>query len=143
MTPGDTNLAPKLDKNNEIDNLVTPIGANLMSKLSTEIKGGTNVSPSGDSLGTKNSANNTNGVSESPSGDNLGSQNKKGFIYRLSGVSSPIQITNTQDFKKNSNYSANSALMNLKLISASAASEKPVDAFRYPTTNPDNYEISI
>lgn len=180
ITPGDTKLAPKLDKNNEIDNLVTPIGANLMSKLSTEIKGGTNVSPSGDSLGTKNSANNTNGVSESPSGDslstknnvnktngirrspsgdslgsknsadntngvsespsgdNLGSQNKKGFIYRLSGVSSPIQITNTQDFKKNPNYSANSALMNLKLISASAASEKPVDAFRYPTTNPDN-----
>ena len=28
--------------------------------------------------------------------------------------------------------------MNLKLISASAASEKPVDAFRYPTANPDN-----
>ncbi len=77
--------------------------------------------------------------SESPQvGDNLGSQNKKGFIYRLSGVSSPIQITNTQDFKKNPNYSANSALMNLKLISASAASEKTVDAFRYPTANPDN-----
>ena len=96
------------------------------------------VSPSGDTLGTKISANSTNGIRKSPGGDTLGSQNKKGFIYRLSGVSSPIQITNTQDFKKNPNYSANSALMNLKLISASAASEKPVDAFRYPTANPDN-----
>ena len=96
------------------------------------------VSPSGDTLGTKISANSINGIRKSPGGDTLGSQNKKGFLYRLSGVSSPIQITNTQDFKKNPNYSANSALMNLKLISASAASEKPVDAFRYPTANPDN-----
>ncbi|WP_133472488.1 hypothetical protein [Lactobacillus crispatus] len=80
----------------------------------------------------------TNENTVTPTGAKMVSKNKKGFIYRLSGVSSPIQITNTKDFKKNSNYSANSALMNLKLISASAASKKPVDAFRYPTANPDN-----
>ena len=141
------------------DNTVSPSGDSLGTKNSVNKANGTRMYPSGDNLGSQNSANNTNGVSESPSGDslgtknnvnkangirmypsgdNLGSQNKKGFIYRLSGVSSPIQITNTQDFKKNPNYSANSALMNLKLISASAASEKPVDAFRYPTANPDN-----
>ena len=141
------------------DNMVSPSGDNLGTKISANSINGIRKSPGGDSLGSQNSANNTNGVSESPSGDslgtknnvnkangirmypsgdNLGSQNKKGFIYRLSGVSSPIQITNTQDFKKNPNYSANSTLMNLKLISASAASKKPVDAFRYPTVNPDN-----
>ena len=96
------------------------------------------VSPSGDTLGTKISANSINGIRKSPGGDTLGTQNKNGFLYRLSGVSSPIQITDTQNFKKNPNYSANSSLMNLKLISTSAASEKPVDAFRYPTANPDN-----
>lgn len=94
--------------------------------------------PSGDTLGTKSSLNIANGVSGYPSGDTLDTQNKNGFLYRLSGVSSPIQITDTQNFKKNPNYSANSSLMNLKLISTSAASEKPVDAFRYPTANPDN-----
>ena len=141
------------------DNMVSPSGDSLGTKKSANSINGIRKSPGGDSLGSQNSANNTNGVSESPSGDslgtknsvnkangtrmypggdNLGSQNKKGFIYRLSGVSSPIQITNTQDFKKNPNYSANSTLMNLKLISASAASKKPVDAFRYPTVNPDN-----
>lgn len=120
------------------DNTVSPGGDNLGSQNSANNTNGVSESPSGDSLGTKNNVNKANGIRMYPSGDNLGSQNKKGFIYRLSGVSSPIQITNNQDFKKNSNYSANSALMNLKLISASAASKKPVDAFRYPTVNSDN-----
>ena len=120
------------------DNMVSPSGDSLGTKKSANGTNGIRKSPGGDTLGTKISANSTNGIRKSPGGDTLGSQNKKGFIYRLSGVSSPIQITNTQDFKKNPNYSANSALMNLKLISASAASEKPVDAFRYPTANPDN-----
>lgn len=117
VAPDGTKLAPKLDKNNGIDSRMTPTGANMMSK---------------------SDKNNGNGYKMTPTGANMVSKNKKGFIYRLSGVSSPIQITNNQDFKKNSNYSANSALMNLKLISASAASKKPVDAFRYPTANPDN-----
>ena len=120
------------------DNMVSPSGDSLGTKISANNTNGVSESPSGDSLGTKNNVNKANGIRMYPSGDNLGSQNKKGFIYRLSGVSSPIQITNTQDFKKNPNYSANSTLMNLKLISASAASKKPVDAFRYPTVNPDN-----
>ena len=120
------------------DNMVSPSGDSLGTKKSANGTNGASGYPMGDTLGTKISANSTNGIRKSPGGDTLGSQNKKGFIYRLSGVSSPIQITNTQDFKKNPNYSANSALMNLKLISASAASEKPVDAFRYPTANPDN-----
>ena len=120
------------------DNMVSPGGDSLGSQNSANNTNGVSESPSGDSLGTKNNVNKANGIRMYPSGDNLGSQNKKGFIYRLSGVSSPIQITNTQDFKKNPNYSANSTLMNLKLISASAASKKPVDAFRYPTVNPDN-----
>ena len=120
------------------DNMVSPGGDSLGSQNSANNTNGVSESPSGDSLGTKNSVNKANGTRMYPGGDNLGSQNKKGFIYRLSGVSSPIQITNTQDFKKNPNYSANSTLMNLKLISASAASKKPVDAFRYPTVNPDN-----
>ncbi|MCI6062020.1 MAG: hypothetical protein MR726_01105, partial [Ligilactobacillus salivarius] len=120
------------------DNMVSPSGDSLGTQNGANSTNGVSESPSGDTLGTKISANSTNGIRKSPGGDTLGSQNKKGFIYRLSGVSSPIQITNTQDFKKNPNYSANSALMNLKLISASAASEKPVDAFRYPTANPDN-----
>lgn len=117
VAPDGTKLAPKLDKNNGIDSRMTPTGANMMSK---------------------SDKNNGNGYKMTPTGAKMVSKNKKGFIYRLSGVSSPIQITNNQDFKKNSNYSANSALMNLKLISASAASKKPVDAFRYPTANPDN-----
>lgn len=120
------------------DNMVSPSGDSLGTKKSANSTNGASGYPMGDTLGTKISANSINGIRKSPGGDTLGSQNKKGFIYRLSGVSSPIQITNTQDFKKNPNYSANSALMNLKLISASAASEKPVDAFRYPTANPDN-----
>ena len=120
------------------DNMVSPSGDSLGTKKSANGTNGASGYPMGDTLGTKISANSINGIRKSPGGDTLGSQNKKGFIYRLSGVSSPIQITNTQDFKKNPNYSANSALMNLKLISASAASEKPVDAFRYPTANPDN-----
>lgn len=118
--------------------MVSPSGDTLRTKNNVNNTNGVSESPSGDSLGTKNSVNKANGTRMYPGGDNLGSQNKKGFIYRLSGVSSPIQITNTQDFKKNPNYSANSTLMNLKLISASAASKKPVDAFRYPTVNPDN-----
>lgn len=117
VAPDGTKLAPKLDKNNGIDSRMTPTGANMMSK---------------------SDKNNGNGYKMTPTGAKMVSKNKKGFIYCLSGVSSPIQITNNQDFKKNSNYSANSALMNLKLISASAASKKPVDAFRYPTANPDN-----
>ena len=120
------------------DNMVSPSGDTLRTKNNVNNTNGVRKSPSGDTWGTKNSVNSVSGIRKSPGGDTLGSQNKKGFIYRLSGVSSPIQITNTQDFKKNPNYSANSALMNLKLISASAASEKPVDAFRYPTANPDN-----
>lgn len=130
--------ASKADKTKEDNRFINDSQAELDKLLSGVDAKDNTVSPGGDSLGSQNSANNTNGVSESPSGDSLGSQNKKGFIYRLSGVSSPIQITNTQDFKKNPNYSANSTLMNLKLISASAASKKPVDAFRYPTVNPDN-----
>ena len=159
MYPGGDNLGSQNSANNTNGVSESPSGDSLGTKNSANKANGTRMSPGGDNLGSQNSANNTNGVSESPSGDslgtknnvnkangirmypsgdNLGSQNKKGFIYRLSGVSSPIQITNTQDFKKNPNYSANSSLMNLKLISASATSEKPVDAFRYPTANPDN-----
>ena len=157
--PGGDSLGSQNSANNTNGVSESPSGDSLGTKNSVNKANGTRMYPGGDSLGSQNSANNTNGVSESPSGDslgtknsvnkangtrmypggdNLGSQNKKGFIYRLSGVSSPIQITNTQDFKKNPNYSANSTLMNLKLISASAASKKPVDAFRYPTVNPDN-----
>ena len=159
MYPGGDNLGSQNSANNTNGVSESPSGDSLGTKNSVNKANGTRMYPGGDNLGSQNSANNTNGVSESPSGDslgtknnvnkangirmypsgdNLGSQNKKGFIYRLSGVSSPIQITNTQDFKKNPNYSANSILMNLKLISASAASKKPVDAFRYPTVNPDN-----
>ena len=130
--------ASKADKTKEDNRFINDSQAELDKLLAGVDAKDNMVSPSGDSLGTKKSANSINGIRKSPGGDTLGSQNKKGFIYRLSGVSSPIQITNTQDFKKNPNYSANSALMNLKLISASAASEKPVDAFRYPTANPDN-----
>ena len=158
-SPGGDNLGSQNSANNTNGVSESPSGDSLGTKNSVNKANGTRMYPGGDNLGSQNSANNTNGVSESPSGDslgtknnvnkangirmypsgdNLGSQNKKGFIYRLSGVSSPIQITNTQDFKKNPNYSANSTLMNLKLISASAASKKPVDAFRYPTVNPDN-----
>ena len=159
VSPGGDSLGSQNSANNTNGVSESPSGDSLGTKNSVNKANGTRMSPGGDNLGSQNSANNTNGVSESPSGDslgtknnvnkangirmypsgdNLGSQNKKGFIYRLSGVSSPIQITNTQDFKKNPNYSANSTLMNLKLISASAASKKPVDAFRYPTVNPDN-----
>ena len=120
------------------DNTVSPGGDSLGSQNSANNTNGVSESPSGDSLGTKNNVNKANGIRMYPSGDTLGTQNKNGFLYRLSGVSSPIQITDTQNFKKNPNYSANSSLMNLKLISTSAASEKPVDAFRYPTANPDN-----
>ena len=116
----------------------SPGGDTLGAKISANSANGVGGSLSGDILGTKNNVNNANGIRKSPGGDTLGTQNKTGFLYRLSGVSSPIQITDTQNFKKNPNYSANSSLMNLKLISASAASEKPVDAFRYPTANPDN-----
>ena len=134
---GDT-LRTKNNVNNTNGASGYQMGDTLGTKISANSTNGIRKSPGGDTLGTKISANSINGIRKSPGGDTLGSQNKKGFIYRLSGVSSPIQITNTQDFKKNPNYSANSALMNLKLISASAASEKPVDAFRYPTANPDN-----
>ena len=130
--------ASKADKTKEDNQFINDSQAELDKLLAGVDAKDNMVSPSGDTLGTKISANSTNGIRKSPGGDTLGSQNKKGFIYRLSGVSSPIQITNTQDFKKNPNYSANSTLMNLKLISASAASKKPVDAFRYPTVNPDN-----
>ena len=116
----------------------SPGGDTWGAKISANSANGVGGSLSGDILGTKNNVNNANGIRKSPGGDTLGTQNKTGFLYRLSGVSSPIQITDTQNFKKNPNYSANSSLMNLKLISASAASEKPVDAFRYPTANPDN-----
>ena len=120
------------------DNMVSPSGDTLRTKNNVNNTNGVRKSPSGDTWGTKNSVNSVSGIRKSPGGDTLGTQNKTGFLYRLSGVSSPIQITDTQNFKKNPNYSANSSLMNLKLISASAASEKPVDAFRYPTANPDN-----
>ena len=138
MYPGGDNLGSQNSANNTNGVSESPSGDSLGTKKSANGTNGASGYPMGDTLGTKISANSTNGIRKSPGGDTLGSQNKKGFIYRLSGVSSPIQITNTQDFKKNPNYSANSALMNLKLISASAASEKPVDAFRYPTANPDN-----
>ena len=137
-SPGGDTLGTKISANSTNGIRKSPGGDTLGTKISANSTNGIRKSPGGDTLGTKISANSTNGIRKSPGGDTLGSQNKKGFIYRLSGVSSPIQITNTQDFKKNPNYSANSALMNLKLISASAASEKPVDAFRYPTANPDN-----
>lgn len=159
VTPDDTRLAPKLDKDNEIDSRMTPTGAKMMPKSDKNNGSGYKVAPDGTKLApkldknngidsrmtptganmmSKSDKNNGNGYKMTPTGAKMVSKNKKGFIYRLSGVSSPIQITNNQDFKKNSNYSANSALMNLKLISASAASKKPVDAFRYPTANPDN-----
>lgn len=130
--------ASKADKTKKDNQFINDSQAELDKLLAGVDAKDNTVSTGGDSLGTKNSVNKANGTRMYPSGDNLGSQNKKGFIYRLSGVSSPIQITDTQDFKKNPNYSANSTLMNLKLISASAASKKPVDAFRYPTVNPDN-----
>ena len=138
VSPSGDSLGTKKSANGTNGASGYPMGDTLGTKISANSINGIRKSPGGDTLGTKISANSTNGIRKSPGGDTLGSQNKKGFIYRLSGVSSPIQITNTQDFKKNPNYSANSALMNLKLISASAASEKPVDAFRYPTANPDN-----
>lgn len=130
--------ASKADKTKEDNRFINDSQAELDKLLAGVDAKDNTVSPLGDSLGAKISANSTNGVSGYPSGDTLGTQNKNGFLYRLSGVSSPIQITDTQNFKKNPNYSANSSLMNLKLISTSAASEKPVDAFRYPTANPDN-----
>ena len=135
--PGDT-LGTKKSANSTNGIRKSPGGDTLGTKISANSINGIRKSPGGDTLGTKISANSTNGIRKSPGGDTLGTQNKTGFLYRLSGVSSPIQITDTQNFKKNPNYSANSSLMNLKLISASAASEKPVDAFRYPTANPDN-----
>ena len=138
VSPSGDSLGTKKSANGTNGASGYPMGDTLGTKISANSINGIRKSPGGDTLGTKISANSTNGIRKSPGGDTLGSQNKKGFIYRLSGVSSPIQITNTQDFKKNPNYSANSTLMNLKLISASAASEKPVDAFRYPTANPDN-----
>ncbi|TDM68866.1 hypothetical protein CEF01_10925 [Lactobacillus crispatus] len=138
VTPDDTRLAPKLDKDNEIDSRMTPTGAKMMPKSDKNNGSGYKVAPDGTKLAPKLDKDNEIDSRMIPTGAKMVSKNKKGFIYRLSGVSSPIQITNTQDFKKNSNYSANSALMNLKLISASAASKKPVDAFRYPTANPDN-----
>ena len=137
-SPSGDSLGTKNSVNKANGTRMYPGGDNLGSQNSANNTNGVSESPSGDSLGTKNNVNKANGIRMYPSGDNLGSQNKKGFIYRLSGVSSPIQITNTQDFKKNPNYSANSALMNLKLISASAASEKTVDTIRYPTANSDN-----
>ena len=137
-SPSGDSLGTKNNVNKANGIRKSPGGDNLGSQNSANNTNGVSESPSGDSLGTKNNVNKANGIRKSPGGDNLGTQNKTGFIYRLSGVSSPIQITNTQDFKKNPNYSANSTLMNLKLISASAASKKPVDAFRYPTVNPDN-----
>jgi hypothetical protein len=136
--PSGDSLGTKNNVNKANGIRMYPSGDNLGSQNSANNTNGVSESPSGDSLGTKSSLNIANGVSGYPSGDTLGTQNKNGFLYRLSGVSSPIQITDTQNFKKNPNYSANSSLMNLKLISTSAASEKPVDAFRYPTANPDN-----
>ena len=138
VTPDGTRLAPKLDKDNEIDSRMTPTGAKMMPKSDKNNGSGYKVAPDGTKLAPKLDKDNEIDSRMTPTGAKMVSKNKKGFIYRLSGVSSPIQITNTKDFKKNSNYSANSALMNLKLISASAASKKPVDAFRYPTANPDN-----
>ena len=120
------------------ENTVTPTGANLTSKMDVSKGNNSKVTPDDTRLAPKLDKDNEIDSRMTPTGAKMVSKNKKGFIYRLSGVSSPIQITNTKDFKKNSNYSANSALMNLKLISASAASKKPVDAFRYPTANPDN-----
>ena len=137
-SPSGDSLGTKNSVNKANGTRMYPGGDSLGSQNSANNTNGVSESPSGDSLGTKNNVNKANGIRMYPSGDNLGSQNKKGFIYRLSGVSSPIQITDTQNFKKNPNYSANSSLMNLKLISTSAASEKTVDAFRYPTANPDN-----
>ena len=120
------------------ENTVAPTGANLTSKMDVSKGNNSKVTPDDTRLAPKLDKDNEIDSRMTPTGAKMVSKNKKSFIYRLSGVSSPIQITNTQDFKKNSNYSANSALMNLKLISASAASKKPVDAFRYPTANPDN-----
>ena len=137
-SPGGDTLGTKISANSINGIRKSPGGDTLGTKISANSTNGIRKSPGGDTLGTKISANSTNGIRKSPGGDTLGTQNKTGFLYRLSGVSSPIQITDTQNFKKNPNYSANSSLMNLKLISASAASEKPVDAFRYPTANPDN-----
>ena len=137
-SPSGDSLGTKNSVNKANGTRKSPGGDNLGSQNSANNTNGVSESPSGDSLGTKNNVNKANGIRKSPGGDTLGTQNKTGFLYRLSGVSSPIQITDTQNFKKNPNYSANSTLMNLKLISASAASKKPVDAFRYPTVNPDN-----
>ena len=137
-SPGGDTLGTKISANSINGIRKSPGGDTLGAKISANSANGVGGSLSGDILGTKNNVNNANGIRKSPGGDTLGTQNKTGFLYRLSGVSSPIQITDTQNFKKNPNYSANSSLMNLKLISASAASEKPVDAFRYPTANPDN-----
>ena len=137
-SPSGDSLGTKNSVNKANGTRMYPGGDNLGSQNSANNTNGVSESPSGDSLGTKNNVNKANGIRKSPGGDTLGTQNKTGFLYRLSGVSSPIQITDTQNFKKNPNYSANSTLMNLKLISASAASKKPVDAFRYPTVNPDN-----
>ena len=138
LAPTGANLTSKTNTDNKNVPSLAPTGANLTSKTNTDNKNVPSLAPTGANLTSKNNADNANGTRMSPGGDSLESQNKKGFIYRLSGVSSPIQITDTQDFKKNPNYSANSTLMNLKLISASAASKKPVDAFRYPTVNPNN-----
>ncbi len=138
VSPSGDSLGTKISANSTNGIRKSPGGDTLGTKISANSTNGIRKSPGGDTLGTKISANSTNGIRKSPGGDTLGTQNKNGFLYRLSGVSSPIQITDTQNFKKNPNYSANSSLMNLKLISASAASEKPVDAFRYPTANPDN-----
>ena len=138
VSPGGDSLGSQNSANNTNGVSESPSGDSLGTKNSVNKANRTRKSPGGDTLGTKISANSTNGIRKSPGGDTLGTQNKNGFLYRLSGVSSPIQITDTQNFKKNPNYSANSSLMNLKLISTSAASEKPVDAFRYPTANPDN-----
>ena len=137
-SPGGDTWGTKISANSINGIRKSPGGDTLGAKISANSANGVGGSLSGDILGTKNNVNNANGIRKSPGGDTLGTQNKTGFLYRLSGVSSPIQITDTQNFKKNPNYSANSSLMNLKLISASAASEKPVDAFRYPTANPDN-----
>ena len=137
-SPSGDSLGTKNSVNKAKGTRMSPGGDSLGSQNSANSTNGIRKSPGGDTLGTKISANSINGIRKSPGGDTLGTQNKNGFLYRLSGVSRPIQITDTQNFKKNPNYSANSSLMNLKLISASAASEKPVDAFRYPTANPDN-----
>ena len=138
LAPTGANLTSKTNADNKNVPSLAPTGANLTSKANIDNKNVPSLAPTGANLTSKTNADNANGTRMSPTGDGLGPQNKKYFIYRLSGVSNPIQITNTPDFKKNPNYSANSALMNLKLISAFAASEKPVDTFRYPTANPDN-----